>query len=338
MQQVHNSTFFEMIDFVKFTITQVGILLKLKSELTFEKRLTKNNNVVWSAWYKNMLIEIFEPTMTITVSGSLHYLKNDGMHNWNDFTRLELFDTVIEFCNRFGLDPKKTILHGFEFGLNVNVPFEPSFFIERVLAYKKGKIEQLTAQAEQRDAIKICFDQYRLKIYNKSKQFAIDSNILRFEVKITRMAKVAAIGGLNTLHDLLKPKILQKLGRILLSEFKELIISEPMDLDRMTDRELATFEQMNDTAFWESITNKSMRRDKKNRFRCLTAKYGSGLHNQVSTLINEKWSELIEWQAVEDKQKHRTFSQGGVHTEKPKIDCQLIIEGSMFAPINHLYI
>ena len=299
-----------MIDFVKFTIMQVGILLRLKTELTFEKRLTKNNNVVWSALYKNIIIEIFEPTMTITVSGSLHYLKNDGLHNWNDFTRLELFDTVIEFCNRFGLGPKKAVLHGVEFGVNIKVPFEPSYFIKRVLAYKKGKIEQLTAKAEKSDAIKICFDQYRLKIYNKSKQFGTDSNILRFEVKITRMVKVAAIGGLNTLHDLLKPKILQKLGCILLSEFKELIISEPMDLDQMTKRELATFEQMNNAAFWESITNRSLRRDRKNRFRCLTAMYGNGLHNQVLRLIYEKWSELIEWQAVEDKQKSRTFSQG----------------------------
>ena len=298
-----------MIDFIPFSIKQDGLVEKLKSELNFTSCLTKNNNLVWSALYKKMKIKIFEPSMEIHVAGSLHYLKNEGLHNWNDFTRLELFDTIIGFCNRFGIDPKNAKLRGVEFGVNIKVPFEPSYFIKRVLAYKKGKIEQLTAKAEKSDAIKICFDQYRLKIYNKSKQFGTDSNILRFEVKISRMAKVWGMTELKTLHDLLKPEILQKLGRILLSEFNELIVSEPMQTERMTIRERATFERMNNREFWELITNKSNRRNAKSNFKKLKEKYGTGLHKTTSILISEKWNELLQCQYVEQRTNLAPFNR-----------------------------
>jgi hypothetical protein len=288
-------------DFVKIELKQEGIAEQLRQcpNLAFESRLTKNKNLVWEARHKNMLFEIFEPSMKVEVSGSLHYLFNDGLHNWNDFNRLDLFDMVIEFCNMFGIEPQKAVLHGFEFGVNIKVPFEPSYFIERVLAYKSGKIEPLTDKA----------------IYNKSnhqRQFLEnnETHILRFEVKITRMARVRGIAELKTLHDLLKPKILQKLGRMLLSEFSELVVSAPMDTERMTARERATFEQMNCRQFWETLTDKEKRRQSKTTFRRLTNKYGNGLHKEISMLVSQKWNELLEWQKVEEKQKHPTFLQG----------------------------
>jgi hypothetical protein len=304
-------------DFVKFEVIQDGIIEQLMQcpFLNFKSRLSKTGNLVWQAWDKNMKFEIYEANKVVEVSGSLHYLFNDGIHNWNDFNRLDLFDTITGFCSRYNINAKKTVLHTFEIGFNIKVPFEPSNFIERVLAYKTGDIKRLSEKESIKKAIRINFAQYCLKMYDKSNQqrkFLDDKqlNILRFECHYYRMVKAYSICGINSLHDLLKPEILNKLGLNVLSEFREMIVLEPMDLNRMSAAESKTFEQMSNRTFWKQLCDKSKRRDKKKRFKALTKKYGNGLHIEVELMMDDKRKELIQWFDVEDKDKHRTILQG----------------------------
>lgn len=303
-------------DYVKFEVVQDGIIEQLRQSpfLNFKSRLSKTGNLVWQAWDKNMKFEIYEGRKVVEVSGSLHYFFNDGLHNWNDFNRLALFDTITAFCSKYGINAQKTVLHSFEIGFNIKVPFEPSHFIERVLAYKTGEITKLTKKENIKKAIRINFAQYCLKVYDKSNhQRALlndkQINILRFECHFYRMVKAYSICGIKSIHDLLKPEILNRLGLNVLSEFREMIVTEPMETERMTASERKTFEQMNNRTFWEQLHDKSKRRDKKNRFKALTRKYGNGLHNEVELLMNNKRKELMQWFDVEEKNKLRTFLQ-----------------------------
>ena len=54
------------------------------------------------ARYKNL--EIIRLAGEVIFRGSLHKLFNDGKHNYNRFTFRHLVDTLISFCERFGIN------------------------------------------------------------------------------------------------------------------------------------------------------------------------------------------------------------------------------------------
>lgn len=285
-----------MIDFTTVKVKSKTLIAQLKKhpDLKFKPYTTANGNIILKANFYNLSFEIYEKSGIVKIKGSFHYLFNGGKHNYNDFRRLDIYDTICTFCELFKIPLRKAILHSLEFGVNVIVNCEPSFLIESVLCYKFGRITPLSPNAEEKDAIMIDFEQYKIKIYSKSKQFDLDKYTLRFEVKITRMAKINHLASIKTLNDLLNPSILQKLGNILLKEFQELIILEPMQLDKMTLREKATFEKINNRSFWESISDKSKRRDYKKRFSDLTNKFGNGLKKELYEQILTKINYLLE--------------------------------------------
>lgn len=266
-----------------------------------------------------MNFEVFEPSGIVIIQGSIHYLFNNGLHNYNDFFRLDLFDLIADFCNQFSIKPESAFLEGFEFGVNVKVSFEPSHFIKRILAYKAGKIEALTDKTDSGNAIKIPFDQYRIKLYSKSNHFDLDNHLLRFEVKVKKMAKLKVYVCVQTLQDLMKPEILEKLGKMLLKEFNSLLVLEPLNISQLTARERASFRKMSTRRYWESLPNKSQRNYSKGRFKEITAKYGQDLHGQVYAVIAEKLDELIMIDQPERLAEIKTISQGVKVKERAKL-------------------
>lgn len=302
-----------MIDHISFKVLSGGFARRLLENPTirFEQSLTDKGNVVHKANDRNMCLEVYEPSFGVKISGSIHKYFDNG-YNWTDFSRLCLYDTLCEFCGEFEIDPKAAQIHCMEFGVNIEVPFDPSYFIKRILNYKSGKIELINGKAEIRDGISINFTQYKLKIYNKSKQNKLEKNLLRFEVKIGKMQKLRGLGEKLFLNDLMKAETLQKLGSILLQEFNKLIIFEPLDTRKMTLRESSTYKKMSERVFWLGIGKGAggLRRESVKIYKGLIAKYGGVLQNQMSHLISEKWNELLAWNSLRVEGKDHIFLPG----------------------------
>lgn len=216
------------------------------------------------AEYKGLSFTFYP--LRVEVSGSLHVFANDGLHNYNDFTRLSLENVVIELKHRFKFNPENTIINSLEIGVNLELPFNPEMFLRSMIMHNG---EPFTYQKDRTKRFRECsHTQFFIKAYDKGRQYKLNRHILRFEVKFIKMEKINK-EGIKTLADLIKPGNFERLGRILLNTFDSVLTgnieTEYSNLNRK-DREL--FLQGHNPAYWETIkptdrTSQDYKRDYK---------------------------------------------------------------------------
>ncbi len=173
--------------------------VKAKSGKLLYKTTYKN------AFYKGLEFKIFE-TGLITLSGSLHVYWNKGRHNHNDFNSTALMWVLNDIKTKFGIDPKHCVLKCLEIGINLTPSIPTNVILDNCLLHKTKPFESKKNSEEGR-YIQVQHTQYIIKIYNKTlhskaKGILINSEILRFEIKYTKMEKLNKIG-IFTLQDLI---------------------------------------------------------------------------------------------------------------------------------------
>lgn len=166
------------------------------------------------------------------ISNSLHKYynqkKGSALQNADDFNYNNLCECLdLLQADLEGYDLSNTRLTKLEFGFNIDLEYSPSKFIqENVLLYKlksscydpKNKPEMCIKKFE--------YDQYTVKIYDKSLQFGLNGrskNILRFEICYTSKRQFNDFGIFN-LNDLRKRDALKLMFKDLLKKYDELLI------------------------------------------------------------------------------------------------------------------
>jgi hypothetical protein len=158
-----------------------------------------------NAFYNSLEFKIYD-TGTITISGSLHKYYNAGAHNFNDFN-FEAFSNVLnDLKEKFNITPEQCILKCLELGLNITPPKPTNEILEYCFLHKTKPFEYQKNSGEGK--YKQCeHTQYIVKIYNKTlhykKDFDIKKEIMRFEIKYTRMERLNKLGVFN-LSDISK--------------------------------------------------------------------------------------------------------------------------------------
>ena len=147
--------------------------------------------------YRDKTLEGLE-NRYVMLEGSLHTYSNDGLHNYNDFTPQQGIDVIRELEDRFKIDLERTVLNGVEFGLNIRIPFDCRLIFDNLICYKGLPF---TPDKDGGDIFYSCVTkQFRIKIYDKGKQYKLPYNLLRFELKVTTMQYLRKKG---TFHSLL---------------------------------------------------------------------------------------------------------------------------------------
>ncbi len=206
-----------MIDFIKFQLKNTPVdNLQASPYLEFKTVVSTDTGEISDikyAYYKGLKFTMIEPNrnnsgMRITVEGSLHKYWNDGNHNFNDFGKKEILEVLQELEVKFGITPINYVLKQLELGLNINPPINystktilNSCFLHRTKPFKSIYVR------DEGEYIQVYHQQYIVKIYNKRKHYVkkgydIDKEILRFEIKITRMRYLHKYN-IYTLRDLL---------------------------------------------------------------------------------------------------------------------------------------
>lgn len=207
-----------MIDFVTIKIENLDpLILKENSLLNFcynvntstgeirttnrqGKEITPSKN----AFYKSLEFIIYD-TGTILIKGSLHKFWNSGGHNYNDFNFKSFLDVLNTLKTDFNINPKDCVLKCLEVGVNINPPILTKDILEYSFLHKTKKFEYQIHTEEGK--YKQCkHSQYIVKFYDKalhykSKGFNINNEILRFEIKYTKMERVNKLGIFN-LNDI----------------------------------------------------------------------------------------------------------------------------------------
>lgn len=217
VKNLHKDT--QLIDFIKIIIKELHpSILEANPLLDFFdtinlttgelKTKNRNGNKVTpskNASYKGLEFKIYD-TGTIILSGSLHKYWNNGAHNYNDFNIKAILWVMGDLRIKFGIEPEQCILKCLEIGINITPPTPSNEILDNCLLHKTKPFEYQINSVEGKYK-QVQHSQYIIKIYNKalhykSKGFEINTEIMRFEIKYTKMQKLNE-KGIFSLQDLI---------------------------------------------------------------------------------------------------------------------------------------
>jgi hypothetical protein len=295
-----------MIDYVKITINNSHLherLLKEQpgdvSDLTFERGRDRYT----SHKYRDLLFTLHD-SGRVELSGSLHKYWNQGVHNWNDFTRVDLWDTIHDLCQWLQIEPREGELHNIEFGVNLQLPFSPPELLRDLIAYKSYSFGRVSVpqggtyyQAKNFD----CF----VKCYDKGAQYRRPDHLLRFEVKVKSMRYLHG-ANVRTLHDLLSGSNLAVLGAMLCEAWDFVLIRERLPATDLTAKERKVVETVTTTDL--KTIDRKRRHELVRKYQSLVERilHGNGTppnrKNVIAGLIREKWECLTKGDVCNDLQ------------------------------------
>jgi len=241
------------------------------------------------------------------IQGSLHRYARNGGENNDDFNLAEIADTITSLQTKFGIDPARTRIQNFEFGVNIRLPYGmcAAEFQKYAVSLQHKAFEKMN---QRRAAVGYIaeFDEFSCKIYDKGLQSGDGAtDKLRFEIKVIRTRWLEQYGVIQPgqhlyLTDLLKKEVINKLGDILQNKISSLIcVPRNIDLRKLTEKERLTFYECRDARSWEEWNSKQRER-KRAQLQRIFAKVGQQNPIDVlAKLVDAKWRELSHFKVQE---------------------------------------
>ena len=259
--------------------------------------------------------------------GSLPKYFNNGENNAFDYDYSDFLTTCDLLRDDLKINPKEAVLRGFEFGVNINLPFDISAIYEAVKSFKiEGK----------RNGVRFDFQQYEIKIYDKGQQqTGKKSRLMRFEIVVKKMAFVKSLG-IKTLADLKNTRVWVELSKILLKVWAEIIfIDKLLRYKLMSNHQQKKYLRFFDIHYWANL-NRNTYYKAKNDLNKLQTLY-EGKHNGkqiIYTLIAEKCQKLTTLSSAEIGD-NLTKLQGQNNTQE-NVKNATPLKKSFWRQFNHL--
>ena len=233
----------------------------------------------------------------VRLQGSVHKYRNEGRHNYDDFTAVDVAEVVRELSERFEIDTAQTLLNNVEFGVNVVLPFGVHIVLDNLIVYK-GK-EFMRVSKDGMNYYQCEKTHFIIKIYDKSLQYKLPNNVLRFEIKVMRMQYLETKGiKLRYLSDLLNRDIYEPLGNILTEVFEGILFGDnTLNEKTLNTKELETYLRGSNSKTWTPQTGETGRKRLQrleHDFKDLLERHRTGVNfrSEVSNLIRIKSLEL----------------------------------------------
>jgi len=232
-----------MIDFVKLIISDNVLIETVWNNPCLEYHSETGRRVsvdevkqIDKRSYKNMLFTRYGERLEIT--GSIHYLFNNGVHNANRFTVADCIMIIRTFIEQFQLTPQLCTVVNLEFGINVISPFDVKKVVTSLRYHSKNEFRtlptyQYSKQSNRFDTRGNANTHKIIKAYAKGLQefegYKPEPNTFRFEVKSKR-AKYIKTLGIRTINDLLNPDVYLICKDHLMHEWGQVLL-----IDNVTD-------------------------------------------------------------------------------------------------------
>ena len=240
-----------------------------------------------TAELNGLLVIIAGSLPSVKVKGSVHKFANQGKHNFDQFT-LSRFREVASDLSQI-ISPLDQV-HGIEFGVNLNTPFNPSLLIGNLLAIRGKRINPT-------DITGMCyaeskFSQYIVKCYDKGLQYGLDYWTLRIELNYFKLARLFPDG--LQWRQLSESDTWQYLGKVLSEMFEEVIYWDPaISLTNIPERDQMTLKDGHNPLYWEGIKGNDNHGRKRKLFQGLIAKHGSNFIG-IPDMIRQEINQLID--------------------------------------------
>ena len=226
--------------------------------------------------------EVFE-TNHMTITGSLHCNSQNGS-NIENFTFNEMIKEIYNLCDGLKLQADRVKIDNLEFG--VNIPFhEPVFnFLRRnLIQYKVNSFNRYDPDKTGKViGYYATLSQYQVKVYDKSLQYDLKGNIMRYERRYIKMQPLSQ-ANIKMLSDLLNASNIKKLSTLLLKSWNEVLIYD--DVIDLVKPERA--KEWKNPKYWESIKDSNIRRfnDHRRKFKLAIDQKVDNAHSQINKQI-----------------------------------------------------
>ena len=227
-----------------------------------------------------------------SIHKSYNILKTGKEHNYNDFTYSNICEEIEYLSSRL-VDLDKSRITQLEFGLNIPIDTPAENIIRRNVIMHKLKGANHNRQYFGRGEFKqFDYHNYVLKIYDKAKQYRLNTNVLRFEVKYIKAIDFQGLGIFN-IEDLKNKMKLRKLFLLLLKRFDELTIIDEYGDSEIQKKDLNNLKKYSNPAFWEEELRSKTRQTKsihKKKFERILNKYSLlEIKKSIRSLIIQKF-------------------------------------------------
>jgi hypothetical protein len=223
---------FIMIDYIKLQILNINIVKLLNNKkLDFKTVVSESTGEISTksvATFHYCKITVYDSGIII-FQGSIHKLFNSikGIiatnyikenykgFNGNDFTLDNILEVKSLLCNLFDCKPKQMTFQNIEYGINCKLDINIDLFIKGLLYHKGIYFEHKF----NRSYAEVKHQRYRIKIYNKGKQYQMQVNAIRLELSINKMEEIKDIS-INSFYDI-NTTTLNSLNKLLLKRLDE---------------------------------------------------------------------------------------------------------------------
>lgn len=285
--------------------------VKLLCNLNSPSEWTNNKNLSFRSWTDTETGEVAnnnrhantnglhlsiiegERDVFCNVRGSLPVYFTGGDTNAIDYHFRDFLTTTALLHENLQISPEKAVLRGFEFGVNIELPFDSSKLYQCIKSYKMHSFGQYEEKGK-RMGIVFDLQQYRIKIYDKGMQVTgKHSRLLRFEIAVKKMSWVKKLG-IKTLVDLEKKEVWAELSKILLSVWREIIfIDKSLQYKSMTNHQQKKYLRFLDVSYWTGLNKNTYYKAKNDLDKLQSLFEGKENTKQlIGELIGEKCQKL----------------------------------------------
>ncbi len=288
-----------MIDYVKFVLKGINPQQLIDNPLLsfFDKieRRTGELGGYQESKYKGLLFKVYYEKDSkqwynrITLEGSLHKYWNNGRHNFNDFSIMDLFSVLKSLKEDFGIEPKNCYINQIEFGLNFIVPFDVKTFLSYCIMHKTTMFKWCKTN-KKGNYILAEYQRYAFKLYDKATQYRnqnykIDNEILRIEIKHKNMQDLRSKYSIFSLDDLLNFGI-EKITSSINKKWNDVIFFEK-EIFKNSKYEF----KYNNINFWEDLSYANFKYHR-SQMEEKIKKSGGGIKEEISKKIQEKINKM----------------------------------------------
>lgn len=242
--------------------------------------------------YRVEIVETSNKKGYIIVRGSLHKAFAHGK-NFSRFTFEDVCSEIGNLESLLGIDANQWLIQNLEIGVNVATEFEPYFFLRKnLLLYRNRTFKPFHST---KDAVNIGFQSNTtrpvVKIYDKSKQYKLDFNLLRYELRYKKSDSLK-LHGITRLADLLNRSRFSRLTDLLLMKFDSVLMYDPtIDVNTLGLKDQRFVEESKHVRYWEdlidNVSSSTIKREKA-RLRLLSSTKGSNMHWNLRQQIAEE--------------------------------------------------
>ena len=295
-----------MIDFIKVMYHDKEILEKIitTANWQFEKHtnsIDHNTGEILGHFAKFREIDIRTSLKQGYVKNSLHklynYTQNGEGHNYNDFGYNALAN-ILDLLNNVIPGVIDMPLSQLEFGFNIKTQVSASKLLtSNILLHKYKAHNELDTFLGKGTLKRFAHSEYSLKLYDKAKQYQLNDNIIRLELRLFKCRAIKQLG-IRCLRDLLQKPNLIRLNNEFKKRIQELlIIDDYFHRHDISTEDKQCLDQYTNQKYWvdlsDSLSIRGIKRKKIHFYSLLISNRLLKTKETIMELLEQKFQELL---------------------------------------------